>query len=273
MRRLKDISNAGGINIHATKEFLRGDDSKIIVGELTNWIGININLKWVNLTISKTGTIIDYNFSFSEYEAIGYSNDKFTDIDYNMVIDYRGQIESITGWNPNTMHHNTFQSCVLDNYMKYEAIYVDNINITINNNNFVITGNVLDINNDDFLFRFKAVPFIDNYDISWYSFNGKKLNTVGKMQTETNICGASGEEVENAIYNVISSRIYCAMVNTLPISILVKTCYYINDVHKKNHNAPTAKDYIKELFIYGIIDLFLEEFMMSLIGKDGNIYT
>ena len=275
MGRVKDISNAGGIYIHATKEFVQEDNgTKVIVGELTNWIGSNSNLKWVNLTMNKAGDIIDYNFNFSEDEAIEYSNDKFTDIDHNMVINYRGQVENIAGWNPrDVIHHNTFQSCVLDSYMQYEAISVDNIDITINGNIFVITGKVFDTSNDDLLFHFRAVPGINEYDIAWYSFNGKKLDTIGKMQIETKICGAAGEEVENTIYNVISRKIYCAMANTLPISILIKVCYGINDAHRKNPNVPTAKDYIKELFTEGVIDRFLAEFMMSLIDKSGNIYA
>lgn len=54
MGRIKDISNAFGINIHVTKEFVRGDGTKIIVGELTNWFGDNIGPGWVNITMDKT---------------------------------------------------------------------------------------------------------------------------------------------------------------------------------------------------------------------------
>ena len=42
MGRIKTIDNAFGINIHVTKEFVRDDDTKIIVGELTNWLGDNL---------------------------------------------------------------------------------------------------------------------------------------------------------------------------------------------------------------------------------------
>lgn len=50
MGRIKDISNASGINIHVTKEFVRDNDAKIVVGELTNWFGDNTGPDWVNLT-------------------------------------------------------------------------------------------------------------------------------------------------------------------------------------------------------------------------------
>ena len=87
------------------------------------------------------------------------------------------------------------------------------------------------------------------------------------------ICGAGNEDVDNAIYYVISSKIYDAMIETLPISILIKACYNTNDAHKKNLTVPTAKEYIKGLFNDGVIDRFLAEFMMSLICADGNIRT
>lgn len=274
MGRVKDISNAGGINIHATKEFLRGDDSKIIVGELTNWIGSNINLKWVNLTINKAGKITEYNFGFSETEAASFSDVKFNEVDRDITIDYHGQVESVTGWKRHNGDAYNFQTSVLNTYMYYEAIYVGNVDIIINGNNFDISGNVFDVANDELLFNFTAVPGINSYDIDYYTCDGKKIDALEMANIEAGkICGTGNEDVDNAIYYVISNNIYDAMVNTLPISILIKACYGVNDAHKKNSNALTTKEYIKKLFTDGVIDRFLAEFMMSLIGRDGNIYT
>lgn len=273
MGRIKDISNAGGINIHVTKEFVRDDGTKIIVGELTNWFGDNTGPEWVNLTMNK-GEIIKYDFSFSESAAVSFSDIKFNDVDRDITIDYHRKVESITGWNRDNCSTYNFQTSVVNSYMYYEAIYVDNIDIIINGNNFAISGNVFDITNDEFLFHFTAVPGINSYDIDYYTCDGKKINALEMANIEASkICGAGNEDVDNAIYYVISSRIYDAMIETLPISILVKVCYGISDAHKKNPNAPTAKEYIKKLFTDGEIDRFLAEFMMSLIDKDGNIRT
>lgn len=274
MGRIKDISNASGINIHVTKEFVRGNDAKIVVGELTNWFGDNTGPDWVNLTMNKAGEITDFNFYFTEAEATNLSGIKFNNVDHDITIDYHGQVENITGWNRDDCTTYNFQTSVLDSYMYYEAIYVDNIDIIINGNNFAISGNVFDITNDELLFHFTAVPGINSYDIDYYTCDGKKIDALEMANIEASkICGAGNEDVDKAIYYVISSRIYDAMIETLPISILFKVCYGVNDAHKKNPNAPTAKEYIKKLFTDGAIDRFLAEFMMSLIGKDGNIRT
>ena len=274
MGRIKTIDNAFGINIHVTKEFVRDDDTKIIVGELTNWLGDNLGPEWVNLTMSKAGEVTEYNFCFSESGAVSFSGIKFNDVDRDITIDYHGQVESITGWSRDDCTTYNFQTSVLDSYMYYEAIYVDNIDIIINGNNFAISGNVFDITNDELLFHFTAVPGINSYDIDYYTCDGKKIDALGMANIEASkICGAGNEDVDNAIYYVISSKIYDAMIETLPISILIKACYSTNDAHKKNLTVPTAKEYIKGLFNDGVIDRFLAEFMMSLIGADGNIRT
>lgn len=274
MGRIKTIDNAFGINIHVTKEFVRDDDTKIIVGELTNWLGDNLGPEWVNLTMSKAGEVTEYNFCFSESGAVSFSDIKFNDVDRDITIDYHGQVESITGWSRDDCTTYNFQTSVLDSYMYYEAIYVDNIDIIINGNNFAISGNVFDITNDELLFHFTAVPGINSYDIDYYTCDGKKIDALGMANIEASkICGAGNEDVDNAIYYVISSKIYDAMIETLPISILIKACYITNDAHKKNLTVPTAKEYIKGLFNDGVIDRFLAEFMMSLIGADGNIRT
>lgn len=274
MGRIKTIDNASGISIHVTKEFMRNDDAKIIVGELTNWFGDNTGPEWVKLTMNKAGEITDYSFSFSEAKVVGFSDIEFNDVDRDIMIDYHGKVESITGWSRDNCIAYNFQTSVLDSYMYYEAIYVDNIDIIINGNNFAISGNVFDITNDEMLFHFTAVPGINSYDIDYYTCDGKKIDALEMANIEASkICGAGNEDVDNAIYYVISSKIYDVMINTLPISMLIKGCHYANDMHKKNHNVPTAKDYIKELFTDGVIDRFLAEFAMSLIGKDGNIYT
>lgn len=274
MGRIKDISNAGGINIHVTKEFVCDDDTKIIIGELTNWFGDNLGTEWVNLTMNKAGEITEYNLYFSEAGAVDFSGIKFNDVDRDITIDYHGQVESITGWSRDDCTTYNFQTSVLDSYMYYEAIYVDNVDIIINGNNFAISGNVFDITNDELLFHFTAVPGINSYDIDYYTCDGKKIDALEMANIEAcKICGAGNDDVDKAIYYVISSKIYDAMIDTLPISMLVKGCYYFNDMHKKNLTAPTAKDHIKKLFTDGVIDRFLAEFMMSLIGKDGNIRT
>lgn len=274
MGRIKTIDNAFGINIHVTKEFVRDDDTKIIVGELTNWLGDNLGPEWVNLTMSKAGEVTEYNLCFSESGAVSFSDIKFNDVDRDITIDYHGQVESVTGWKRHNGDAYNFQTSVLNTYMYYEAIYVDNIDIIINGNNFAISGNVFDITNDELLFHFTAVPGINSYDIDYYTCDGKKIDSLEMANIEAGkICGTGNEDVDNAIYYVISNNIYDAMVNTLPISILIKACYGVNDAHKKNSNALTTKEYIKKLFTDGVIDRFLAEFMMSLIGKDGNIYT
>lgn len=274
MGRIKDISNASGINIHVTKEFVRDDGTNIIIGELTNWLGDSLGSEWVNLTMNKAGEITEYNLYFSEAGAVDFSDIKFNDVDHDITIDYHGQVESITGWSRDNCTTYNFQTSVLDSYMYYEAIYVDNIDIIINGNNFAISGNVFDITNDELLFHFTAVPGINSYDIDYYTCDGKKIDALEMANIEASkICGAGNEDVDKAIYYVISRKIYDAMIETLPISILVKVCYGVNDAHKKNFNAPTAKEYIKKLFTDGAIDWFLAEFMMSLIGKDGNIRT
>lgn len=274
MGRIKNINNASGINIHVTKEFVRNDDTKIIVGELTNWFGDNLGPECVKLTMNKAEEITDYSFGFSEAAVIGFSDIKFNDADRDITINYHGHVESITGWSCDSCIAYNFQASVLDSYMYYEAIYVDNIDIIINGNNFAISGNVFDITNDELLFYFKAVPGINSYDIDYYTCDGKKIDALEMANIEASkICGAGNEDVDNAIYYVISSKIYDAMIETLPISILIKACYSINDAHKKNLTVPTAKEYIKELFNDGAIDRFLAEFMMSLIDKDGNIRT
>lgn len=274
MGRIKTIDNAFGINIHVTKEFVRDDDTKIIVGELTNWFGDNLGPEWVKLTMNKAEEIIDYSFGFSEAAVIGLFDIKFNDADRDITIDYHDQVESITGWSCDSCIAYNFQTSVLDSYMYYEAIYVDNIDIIINGNNFAISGNVFDITNDELLFYFKAVPGINSYDIDYYTCDGKKIDALEMANIEASkICGAGNEDVDNAIYYVISSKIYDAMIETLPISILIKACYSTNDAHKKNLTVPTAKEYIKGLFNDGVIDRFLAEFMMSLIGVDGNIRT
>lgn len=274
MGRIKDISNASGINIHVTKEFVRGDGTKTIVSELTNWFGDNIGPGWVNITMNKAGEITYHNFYFTETEAVNLSGIKFNEVDRDITIDYHGQVESITGWSRDDCTTYNFQTTVLDSYMYYEAIYVDDVDIIINGNNFAISGNVFDITNDELLFHFTAVPGINTYDIDYYTCDGKKIDALEMANIEASkICGAGNEDVDKAIYYVISSKIYDAMIETLPISILFKVCYGVNDAHKKNPNAPTAKEYIKKLFTDGAIDRFLAEFMMSLIGKDGNIRT
>lgn len=274
MGRIKDISNASGINIHVTKEYVRVDNSKIIVGELTNWFGDNTGPDWVNITMNKAGEITDYNFYFTETEAVNLSGIKFNEVDRDITIDYHGQVERITGWKRSDCGAYNFQTCVLDSYMYYEAIYTNNVDVIINGNAFAISGDVFDIANDELLFHFTAVPGIDSYDIDYYTCDGKKIDALEMANIEASkICGAGDEDVDNAIHYVISSKIYDTMIDTLPISMLVKGCYYFNDMHKKNLTAPTAKEYIKELFNDGVIDRFLAEFMMSLIGKDGNIYT
>lgn len=274
MGRIKDISNASGINIHVTKEFVRGDGTKIIVGELTNWFGDNTGPDWVNITMNKAGEITDYNFYFTETEAVNLSGIKFNEVDRDITIDYHGQVENITGWKRSDCGEYNFQTCVLDSYMYYEAIYTGNVDVIINGNTFAISGDVFDIANDELLFHFTAVPGINSYDIDYYTCDGKKIDALEMANIEASkICGAGNEDVDNAIHYVISSKIYDAMIDTLPISMLVKGCYYFNDMHKKNLTTPTAKEHIKELFTDGIIDRFLAEFMVSLIGKDGNIYT
>lgn len=276
MGRIKTIDNAFGINVHVTKEFTRGgDNGKIVVGELTNWFGDNIGPEWVKLDMNKAGEITDYNFGFSEAEVVGFSDGiKFNDVDRDITIDYHNQVERITGWKRSDCAAYNFQTCVLGGYMYYEAIYVGNVDVIINGNSFAISGNVFDIANDEMLFHFTAVPGIDSYDIDYYTCDGKKIDALEMANIEAGkICGAGNEDIDNAIYYVISSKIYDAMIDTLPISMLVKGCYYFNDMHKKNLTAPTAKEHIKKLFADGVIDRFLAEFMMSLIGKDGNIYT
>ena len=276
MGRIKTIDNAFGINIHVTKEFVRDDDTKIIVGELTNWLGDNLGPEWVNLTMSKAGEVTEHNFCFSDSEsgAVSFSDIKFNDVDRDITIDYHGKVESITGWSRDDCTTYNFQTSVLDSYMYYEAIYVDNIDIIINGNNFAISGNVFDITTDELLFHFKAVPGINSYDIDYYTCDGKKIDALEMANIEASkICGAGNEDVDNAIYYVISRKIYDAMIETLPISILIKACYSTNNAHKKNLTVPTAKEYIKGLFNDGVIDRFLAEFMMSLICADGNIRT
>lgn len=274
MGRIKDISNASGINIHVTKEYIRSDNGKIIVGELTNWFGDNTGPEWVNLTMNKAGDITDYNFYFSETEAANFSGIKFNKVDRDITIDYHGQVENITGWKRSDCGAYNFQTCVLGSYMYYEAIYTKNVDVIINGSNFAISGDAFDIVNHELLFHFTAVPGIDSYDIDYYTYDGKKIDALEMANIEASkICGAGNEDVDNAIHYVISSKIYDAMIDTLPISMLVKECYYFNDMHKKNLTTPTAKEHIKELFNDGVIDRFLAEFVMSLIGKDGNIYT
>lgn len=273
MGRIKDISNASGINIHVTKEYVRIDNSKIIVGELTNWFGDNVGPDWVNITMNKAGEIVDYNFYFSEAEAANFSGIKFIKVDRDITIDYHGQVESITGWKRSDCGAYNFQTCILGSYMYYEAIYTKNVDVIINGNSFAISGDVFDIVNNELLFHFTAVPGIDRYSIDYYTYDGKKIDALEMANIEASkICGAGNEDVDNAIYYVISSNIYDAMIDTLPVLMLIKGCYYFNGMHKENPNAPTAKKYINELFTDGAIDRFLAEFMMSLIGKDGNIH-
>lgn len=275
MGRIKDIGNAFSINIHATKEFVDGDNT-IIIGKLTNWYGDNSGISWVGITMDRNRDVLNnYNFGFSEEDAIAsygtlYGNDKFNDTDRSIKISYHHKVEKPTGWN----WHNgvgNFQECVLYSYMSYEAIYADDIDITINGNSFNISGNVFDMDNDELLFRFKAAPGICDYSIEYYNRSGDKIDASEFARIEEKICGVSCRDVDNAIYFVIANKIYTAMINTPSIAVLIKTCYYINDAYKKNLTTLTTTDYIKELFADGAIDRFVAEFMMSLIDKHGNI--
>lgn len=169
-----------------------------------------------------------------------------------------------------------FYESIKDAELRFDKFVEDTKNmLNSDNKNFILDNHATALTtNDELLFHFTAVPGINSYDIDYYTCDGKKIDALGMANIEASkICGAGNEDVDNAIYYVISSKIYDAMIETLPISILFKVCYGVNDAHKKNPNAPTAKEYIKELFNDGAIDRFLAEFMMSLIGKDGNIRT
>lgn len=276
--RIKSMDNAFSINIHATKELVHGDTT-FIVGELTNWFGDNTGINWVGITMRDRDVLDNYFFGNSEEEIITlygtlHGNDEFKDIDRSIEIPYHHKVEKPTGWKWNNGTCNNFQTCVLYSYMTYEAIYVDDVYITINDNSFDINGNVFDMDNNELLFRFKAAPGICDYNIDYYSHSGGKIDAseVAHIE-ESKICGVSNRDVDNAIYFVIANKIYNAMIKTLPISVLVKTCYYINDAYKKNLTTLTATDYIKELFTDGTIDRFVAEFMMSLIDKHGNVHV
>lgn len=273
--RIKSMDNAFSINIHATKELVHGDTA-FIVGELTNWYGGNTGINWVGITMRDRDVLDNYFFGNSEEEIVTlygtlHGNDEFKDIDRSIKISYHHKVEKPTGWNWNYGTRVNFQTCALYSYMSYEAIYADDIDITINGNNFDISGNVFDMDSNDLLFRFKAAPGICDYNIDYYDRSGDKIDASEFAHIEEEICGVSCRDVDNAIYFVIANKIYTAMIKAPQIAVLIKTCYYINDAYKKNLTTLTATDYIKELFADGAIDRFVAEFMMSLIDKHGNI--
>ena len=274
MGRIKSIDNALGINIHVTKEFVNIDGKKTIIGQLTNWIGTRSNINWVMLEMYTINDIASYVFCFSEDEAISIAYGiKFNDADYEISIDYHNMVDEFTGWNYHDSANYNFQTCALCSYMYYEAINVDNVNVVIDSSsNFLISGNVYDIESEELLFYFKATPGINNYNIDYYSYDGKKMDCLEFANLETSkVCGAGNADVDNAIYYVISNAIYNAMIKTLPISILIRACIDANNAHAKNLKIPNAKDYIKSLFADEVIYRFVAEFMMSMIDKDGNI--
>lgn len=275
MGRIKSIDNALGINIHVTKEFVNEYGKKIIIGQMTNWVGTHSNLNWVMLeTMHTVDNIIDYTFCFSEDEAISFSSDniKFNNVDYEINIDYHGMIDEFAGWKYHNGANYNFQTCALCSYMYYDAISVDDVNVVVNDNNFIISGNAYDIDSEELLFHFKATPGINSYDIDYYSYDGKKMDCIEFANLEASkICGAGNADVDNIIYYVVSNAIYNAMIETLSISILIRACIDANNAHRKDLKNPNAKDYIKSLFADGVIDRFVAELMMSLIDKDSNI--
>lgn len=217
---------------------------------------------------------------FNNVLGYEYGNDKY--LHFENVISGKWVNETVrhfcrllddefAGWNYHDGANYNFQSCALCSYMYYEAIRVDNISVSINGNDFMINGNVYDIDTEELLFNFKATPGINSYDIDYY-MNGKKMDCLEFANLEASkICGAGNADVDNAIYYVISNAIHDAMVETLPISILIRACLDADNAHEKDLRIPNARDYIKHLFAEGVIDRFITEFMMAMIDKDGNI--